>query len=184
MAQQAPGPSSYGRFEKRSDDKPGLLHRLADNALNIGLVGLLVAFLAGLGWGLWWWLFAPGEEHEGTRVSAEYARVGDCVPSLQQGSVYYVDVVPCSEPHLAEAYAEFELPPGPWPGDEGSAIAGEVGCRKRFADFVGTPFARSELQISTLVPSLEIWELNRGVVCWVTLPGDQLATGTLRNSRR
>lgn len=177
--------SSYGRFERRSDDGLALRHRLVGGALNLALVAVVLAILGGMAWSLWWWLFGgEKQEAEGIFVEARHARVGDCVPSLEFGDVYVVDVIRCAEPHFAEAYAQFDLPEGVYPGELLVDVQARKACAARFADFVGRPWSQSDLEIYHLVPSAESWLDGRSVVCWVGLPGGVKATGTLRGANR
>ena len=180
----APTPSSYGRFERRSEEGPGLRDRLTGGTLNLALIAAVLALIGGMLWVVGSWWFGDGEEPDGVFVEARDARVGDCVPSMAEGDVYVVDVVDCEDPHYAEAYAQFTLPDGSWPGDARVEELGYDGCAQRFEAFVGRPVGRSDLEFFPLLPTVDSWGDGREVVCWVALPGGERATDTLRGADR
>jgi hypothetical protein len=117
-------------------------------------------------------------------VDVRQVRTGDCIAKTAQGAVTDVTAVPCGEPHGGEAHFAFDLPAGPFPGDEPVASAAEQGCVAAFVDFVGTRYEDSELEISQLTPSAESWESgDREVLCFVRDPAGP-TTGTLRGEKR
>jgi hypothetical protein len=59
--------------------------------------------------------------------------VGDCLPrGYPQGQPESVRVAPCSQPHLEEVYAKFNLPKGRYPGDKKVQQRADSGCLQRF----------------------------------------------------
>ena len=118
-------------------------------------------------------------------MTAEDLSVGDCLNDADlSGIVTSVPVVPCSEPHDSEAYAEFDLAEGPYPGtDEIDAKANE-GCVEAFTAFVGIPFNESDLEYSFYLPTESSWpQGDRRILCEVYDPKKQ-TTGTLRGAAR
>ena len=101
-------------------------------------------------------------------ITAEDLEVGDCLNDAElSGIVTEVPVVPCSEPHDSEAYAEFDLADGPYPGRDEINAQGEAGCVEAFTAFVGIPFNESE-------PAVQLLPAHR----------DQLAPGRSPDSLR
>lgn len=125
-------------------------------------------------------------------VSVFALRVGDClgteaVDDLTSGEtapVVEVDAISCSQPHRFEAYHEFDLADGPYPGRDQIAELGMTGCEDAFRGFVGVPYRRSELAYTFFSPEESGWGIrdDRSVLCLLDAGG--VATGTLRNSRR
>jgi hypothetical protein len=120
-------------------------------------------------------------ETEG-EVWIDRVRVGDCTADdLPGGEIDLVDLVPCDGPHRLEAYAVFDLPAGPFPGQKDVDRLSEGGCTSRFEDFVGIPWDDSEHDFQFVTPIKEIWEDDRAVICFAD-PGGTIR-GTLKNVR-
>jgi hypothetical protein len=118
-------------------------------------------------------------------MTAEDLSVGDCLNDADlSGIVTSVPVVPCSEPHDSEAYAEFELDEGPFPGSEEIDAKGNAGCVERFTEFVGIAFNESDLEYSFYLPTESSWpQGDRRILCEVYDPKKQ-TTGTLKGAAR
>jgi len=116
-------------------------------------------------------------------VPIEKVMVGDCLENLREDvAMSTVEVIPCDETHRLEAYANFELPDGDWPGQGEIDRLSEGGCIKRFGDFVGKDFNDSELDMIYLRPYKEGWAVDRGVTCLIT--EDSPRVGTLERAGR
>lgn len=125
-----------------------------------------------------------GQVQEQADVSATKVRKGDCISDAVEGDVTSLTAIPCAQPHGAEAYHAFDLPPGDYPGDEPIATTAEQGCVAAFTGFVGKTFEESVLEISQLTPSAEGWEADdRQILCLVTDPAGS-TSGTLANANR
>jgi hypothetical protein len=115
------------------------------------------------------------------RVNIAYLAPGDCVNELHvvAEEVYDMPVVPCDKPHDGEVYAVFELPEGPYPGDEAVQEEISVRCDDDLRSFAG---ARSEkLDFTFFYPATEqLWNESRLVSCMAFDPAGT-TTGTLRN---
>lgn len=113
--------------------------------------------------------------------------VGDCFddPGSGEGQVSSVPLVDCAEPHDNEVFAVFDLPDGPFPGNAEVQEAADLGCVERFASFVGTDYAVSELFLSSLSPTQASWDGrdDREVICFLYEPGVRLV-GSERGSGR
>jgi hypothetical protein len=92
--------------------------------------------------------------------------IGDDVPRIT------VEVVPCDQPHFLEAYDDFDLPKGSWPGQAEVDRRAEGGCVKRFEAFVGENYDESDLDMIYVRPYEEGWSVDRTVTCLVTTGGD------------
>ena len=115
-------------------------------------------------------------------VAATDLAVGDCIPEAvaTRALTYRVSLVPCTQAHAGEVYADYYMAGGRFPGDAAVAQRGCTG--QRYRNFVGTSFARSRLQVTYLIPQARTWSLDKGVTCIVN--GPVASTGTLRGSRR
>lgn len=119
-------------------------------------------------------------------ISVFELEVGDCI-STPSGPT--VTGVPCSEPHDFEVYALFDVPGGPsapYPGDASITDTADTGCQgDRFTDYVGEPYATSEIYATSLSPSEATWtqQGDREVVCLARAQSGQL-TGTVHDANR
>lgn len=96
-------------------------------------------------------------------------QVGDCFDDTAMGvnEVTEVPGLPCSTPHDNEVFALFDLPSGPFPGDEAiDAMAGQ-GCYDRFESAIGRRYEESELAFVSMYPTEGSWTQigDREVVC-------------------
>ena len=99
--------------------------------------------------------------------------------------------VPCDGPHQHEIYVRTEHParPGaPWPGDREMEAYARAECYATFADFVGTIYELSELELGYLMPSRTDFEhekaVFRGIQCFVFRDDGGELVGSARDSRR
>ncbi len=112
--------------------------------------------------------------------------VGDCFddPDGSVDEVYEVPIVGCEEPHDNEVYAIHELANGDFPGDAEVAESAQMGCIERFAGYVGTPYAESELFATWLFPTEMSWGAgDREVIC-VLFAEDGPLEGSMQDSGR
>jgi Septum formation len=86
--------------------------------------------------------------------------VGDCLDKseLEGSEVTEVETTECSEPHDAEVFASLEHADGDYPGREAVEKEAQEECTARFEEFVGVPYAESEIYFSTLSPTEEGWD--------------------------
>lgn len=116
-------------------------------------------------------------------VTATSIRVGDCLAEDTTDKVSItIPVTACTNPHASEAYANFNLPAGAYPGKARIFELSDTGCAKRFEDYVGVPFDDSELEVSYLFPTKDSWDVNRGVTCLVA--DGPSTTGSLKGANR
>ena len=119
-------------------------------------------------------------------IDAFSLRVGDCFDDSDDysGEIDTLAGVPCADPHDNEVYAVFDLTVSEFPeGDAMSQMAFDA-CMNRFNSFVGVDYESSSLDILTLYPTRESWELqgDREVVCAVFEMNAKKLTGSARNT--
>ncbi len=117
---------------------------------------------------------------------------GDCVriPRADLGVSDWTRL-DCAAPHEAEVFATEDVAPTtaavePYPGRE-SLIPGATRlCEERFEEYVGMPYAASQLQLAVFFPSSSNWSTNddRTIGCIVFREDYALIDGTLAQSRR
>jgi len=100
------------------------------------------------------------------RVSTDNLQVGQCIADVPgEGTVSTVKVVPCTQPHHGEAFATFELPKGPYPGDDAVTTQAEDGCGDRVPADVDQSLA-DQLDLFYLYPRRVNWTFGeRSVLC-------------------
>ena len=95
--------------------------------------------------------------------------VGDCFDDTQMGvnEVTEVPGLPCSAPHDNEVYALFDLPAGPFPGDEQIDGSASLGCYERFEAAIGMSYEESIIDYIAMYPTEDSWNRinDREVVC-------------------
>jgi hypothetical protein len=110
-----------------------------------------------------------GEIVEGGGLGVLAIDVGDCIQLPDATEVASVEGVPCSTPHDAQVYAEFDLPDGPFPGtSQLEQLAGE-GCYDRWQVAVGTVYEEDTvLDFTFFNPLADGWATgDREVQCMV-----------------
>ena len=126
---------------------------------------------------------SSGQVVDGGWVLVNSIRVGDCLLKEPGASAQLtVQVVPCGESHREEAYANFDLAGGEFPGQAEVDRLAEGGCYSRFTAYVGVPPEESELEVVYLRPLEDTWGADTGVTCLVSegKPG----IGSLKNSKQ
>ncbi len=98
-------------------------------------------------------------------------------------------VVPCEGPHQHEIYRIAQHPArrgAPWPGDREMEAFATAECYDAFADFVGTIYELSELEIGFLTPRRVDFEHEsaqfRGIHCYVFREDGEEMVGSARGS--
>ena len=120
-----------------------------------------------------------GQVVEGGELGAFRIRVGDCFVDPLAGSTFEaVDAVPCTQPHMFEVYAAFNLAYGtddPFPGQSVVDDLTSDGCYTRFTPFVGLQYEESIFEIGSVVS--DQGQLGRGRRPRGALPHQQLLDG-------
>ncbi len=126
-----------------------------------------------------------GEIVESGGLGTFALRAGDCFQVPDRMLVSSVEAVPCTMPHSGQVYATYDLPDGPFPGDEAVMREADEGCHRRFTAFVGLAYEESSLDYSMLTPTMETWTSidDREVVCvLIPMAGRPLLVGDSENS--
>ncbi len=108
------------------------------------------------------------------RVHVSALAPGDCVNELHTEAEEVLDmpVVPCDTPHDGEVYAVFELPAGPFPGEEAVQEEVTVRCEDDLRSFAGA--GSEQLEFTFLYPATEsFWTEDRQVTCIAFDPDGQ-----------
>jgi len=126
----------------------------------------------------------------GGNVDAFTIRVGDCfddtrsLSSEDGGEITSLPGVPCSEPHDNEVYAVIELTTTTFPQGEAMSEMAFDSCLDRFESFVGLDYDSSTLDILTLYPTEDSWNIqnDREVVCAVYDMNAAKLTGSAKDT--
>jgi hypothetical protein len=122
---------------------------------------------------------ASGHLTRGGDVTINGLRVGDCGTKELSGITRTVHVVPCSQAHVFEVLATFQMPDGPYPGDDQVKRLAIGGCVKR-AGRIPALKGRTDLHLTYLHPISSTWSIQKTVVCMANT--DQPTTGSLTGS--
>ncbi|MFV0524418.1 MAG: septum formation family protein [Acidimicrobiales bacterium] len=106
-----------------------------------------------------------------TLIRPTEIEVGDCLRGFMVGQdVSSVARVACQRPHEQEAYHQFDLPDGEFPGAESINSSSSAECTDAFEEFVGVPNEASRYGIFTLTPTQGSWSAgDRTVICLLGL---------------
>lgn len=115
-------------------------------------------------------------------VTTKDLRIGDCVRSLDTGTVVTIPVGPCSAPHVGEVYEVTSLPAGPWPGDDQVKRLAEGACLKALPSYVSAPPGATGYAIHYFRPLATSWADNRRVVCIAHNPTGAPLTGSIKGT--
>jgi hypothetical protein len=99
-----------------------------------------------------------------------------------------VDAVPCTQPHLFEVYAAFNLAydtDDPYPGQPVVDELTDDGCYDRFIEFVGLEYEESSFEFGAVYPTKDSWDEldDREVLCVISNYDGSMKTGTAQNAR-
>jgi hypothetical protein len=126
-----------------------------------------------------------------THASAMDIKVGDCLDDADAGTTTATaPIVPCTDPHDSEAFAEITLSGSSYPGDDAVQAQAQKGCTgDAFANFIGIAADDSTLQVSYYFPTEDSWAGgDRTVTCTVyaidASGKTAQTTGTLKNSAK
>ncbi|MFE9242481.1 septum formation family protein [Nocardiopsis sp. NPDC006938] len=113
--------------------------------------------------------------------------VGDCLNEMETGydeAVSSVPIVDCSEAHDLEVYWGGDFDSGlDYPGRDEVIDMVNENCLEFFQTFVGTAYEESVLDIQTLFPMEEGWEMgDREYLCLIGQMDGSQTTGTLAQS--
>jgi hypothetical protein len=119
---------------------------------------------------------------------------GTCFDSVSADSVRDLPIVDCAEEHANEVYAVVTYQDGgravgddaPYPGAAALAEFATTQCQAALEGYVGTPYARSSLEIAPLYPEADGWAKahDRSIVCALFARNGQPLVGSVRNTGR
>ena len=121
---------------------------------------------------------ASGAVTQQSETFVDDLEAGDCF-SYTGGKGEEVDLVtaiPCTAPHESQVVVIFELPDGPYPGEDEVIDAAEKGCADK-ADPLLTDRAYDDLEPGFLYPDSFTWRGDRSITCTVEAPSGT-TTGT------
>ena len=119
---------------------------------------------------------SSGHLTSGGDVTIDGLRVGDCGTKELDGITRLVHVVPCTQSHVFEVMATFEMRGSSFPGDDTVKRLAEGGCLKRLARVPGLR-SRGDVHVTYLHPISRTWSTQRTVVCMANT--DQPVTGAI-----
>ena len=137
---------------------------------------------------------STGQVVDGGSVTLERLQVGDCFtePSLddvltdedRSEASGLADVVPCSDPHQAEVFHEFDVAGDDFPGD--AVIERRTAdCLPAFKDYVGKSFQRSQLDVVFYFPTSTAWRFgDHEITCVLLDPDMKQLNLSMAGSRR
>jgi hypothetical protein len=118
-----------------------------------------------------------GEVTRQSEVFVDDLKAGDCFSGGKKDEIDLVTVIPCASPHESQVVITFELPDGPYPGEDKVTEAAEKGCIDK-ADPLVTDRAYDELDPTYIYPSDSYtWRGDHTVLCIVEAPSGT-TTGT------
>ena len=121
--------------------------------------------------------------------NASDLRVGDCfnVPATAV-EVEDVQHQPCSESHQAEVFFVVDNPAAKGDAYPDSTARQEYvksACFQPFADYIGTTYENSQLDINWFAPTQDGWSKgDRTYTCFVTAKDNTAFTGSVKGSKK
>lgn len=121
---------------------------------------------------------APSER-SGT-VAATDVQVGDCLADTEATNMLdSVDVVPCSQAHVGEVFAVFDLAAGPYPGAAEVQQQVEDGCNDRLAAYSPSAVTDPGIGLYAIFPLEQNWNAgDRETACIAR--SDPPTTGSIK----
>jgi len=134
----------------------------------------------------------------GTVVSSYTPGAGDCFDRRrlepEQGGNRVVLLLDCDTPHTFEVIGVFTVDEATvattadltaYPGLDALTNEARRQCPPLFADWVGTPYELSELELSWVLPEAASWAAGSRIIgCTVWDPTAERMAGSTRNSQR
>src|SRR5262249_14014153 len=111
-------------------------------------------------------------------------RVGDCFqnpPAAQTAAgVTQVTAVPCTTPHNAQVFAQFNATDATYPGRQALALESEHGCRAREAANLDMSKVTSTMTLHFLFPEQQSWtDGHRTLTCLLVDSTNDLTSSLL-----
>jgi hypothetical protein len=117
-------------------------------------------------------------------VDAFSIKIGDCFLDPNVSQVSSLEIVPCSQPHFAEAFHKFDLTDATMPDETLMKQRASDGCTPAFDAFIGVAYNDSALDYYYFTPTTESWASgDREILCAVLDPAGD-TTGSLAGANR
>lgn len=154
------------------------LHQRIQRGKGMATAGIVLGVLWLLGWVALIVAASTGEPARSpsgavtqqSEIFVDDLKAGDCFSGGRKEEVDLVTVIPCASPHESQVVITFELPDGPYPGEDEVVDAAEKGCVDK-ADPLVTDEAYDHLDPTFIYPSDSFtWRGDRTVVCVVEAP--------------
>lgn len=130
-----------------------------------------------------WEGFQEAARENGSTFSVEKGECFDAPNGSLEGYAYDVDTVPCDEEHDAEVFANFLVPEGEYPGDDGLAETADEKCYDLADAYAMDAWALPEyVDVYYFTPTRESWGAgDREVTCMFGSTEENTGlTGSLR----
>ena len=132
----------------------------------------------------------PERDADGTVIAAGtenflQLRIGDCVDvATRDGIVESVPVMPCSESHVNQVVAAFDVPGTEYPGDAAVARLADEGCLDELVRVLAHRSDIFDIGYSMYTPTEELWNEygSREVLCLAGFVGRYNTTDLLDTS--
>ncbi|SEF11670.1 DUF4190 domain-containing protein [Jiangella alba] len=115
-------------------------------------------------------------------LSAFDVEIGDCVNGVRDieadSYVRSLPAVPCSEPHEAEVYAQFDLTGDAHPGTDGVVAQADQRCADALYTYSTRAYDDPNVGLFYLYPDERAWPQDRSVVC-IAVAIEGTLTGSL-----
>ncbi|WP_077800253.1 DUF4190 domain-containing protein [Streptomyces sp. JHA26] len=134
-----------------------------------------------------WQGFRDAARGEGTAYALSEGECFTTPGGSLQGVAYDVDVVPCAQEHDGEVFAAFDLPGGPYPGDDEITRSADVRCYALQDAYAMDRWALpTDVDVYYLTPTRQSWRTgDREVTCLFGNTDERgTLTGSLRNDAR
>ncbi|MDI3423504.1 DUF4190 domain-containing protein [Streptomyces luteolus] len=153
---------------------------------SIGTAFLVLALSLGWASSFWGGFTGAADKSRDDRSAFSLAE-GDCFDSPTgklEGETYDVDIVDCAQPHDGEAYGNFRLDEGPYPGLDRISRLAEERCAAYSEGYFGDRAAASgNVYDYYFYPTARSWSLgDRTVTCLVGAEDGGKLTGSLRDT--
>ena len=123
----------------------------------------------------------------GNDVAANDVEVGQCSNQDLTGSVGEIDTVDCEDSHTLEVFAVYDVEGNDFPGVEEITAEALEGCTgDRFEDYVGVPYAESDIFYDSLAPNEQTWNEadDRTVICFAVSSDRSATEGSVKDANR
>lgn len=115
---------------------------------------------------------SSGNVTEAGTESFENARVGDCLTDLsalsttESTTVRSLNVAPCGQPHQGQIVVIFDMPGGPYPGQDTVFEDASTQCSQRVPSETASAGVAQSLDFALIYPLADSWQRgDRQVIC-------------------